>query len=197
MYLQCKYITSGLDKKLLAHCPADVVAGEGSVVVGAVDGGEVADVELVNEGEVHLGISDIGVALEFAGVFHGHRCLLAWFHGSCHLYAQAVVRHLKVGSVLVHKCGIRLSEHSLKGDLHVSLKEAGVELSHLLSEYQHCQSVGNNGRHYQADHSRHHERVVQKVFSYSGGSRTVETYCSYVRRVVRNEEISVYGRQDT
>ena len=40
-------------------------------MVQVVDLGEVADVEFVDEGDVHLRILDIQIALEVAGVFHG------------------------------------------------------------------------------------------------------------------------------
>ena len=39
-------------------------------MVEAVYLGQVTDVELVYEGEVHLGISDVQMSLEFAGILH-------------------------------------------------------------------------------------------------------------------------------
>lgn len=36
-----------------------------------VDLGEVADVESVDEGQIHLRVFDVKVALKVAGVFHG------------------------------------------------------------------------------------------------------------------------------
>ena len=41
-------------------------------VVQTIGGGEVAHIEPVNGGQIHLGILDIEVALEFAGIFHSH-----------------------------------------------------------------------------------------------------------------------------
>ena len=52
------------------------------------------------------------------------------FHGSGDLYAETLVRHLKVRPVFVDKVGIFFSEHSLECDLCVSFKKAGVEFSH-------------------------------------------------------------------
>ena len=37
---------------------------------GPVDRREVADIEPVDKGKIHLGISDVQVSLEIAGVFH-------------------------------------------------------------------------------------------------------------------------------
>ena len=41
-------------------------------MVHTVGGGQVAHIEPVNGGQIHLGIFDIEVALEFAGIFHSH-----------------------------------------------------------------------------------------------------------------------------
>ena len=45
------------------------------------------------------------------------------------------------------------------------------------------------------DHARHHERVVQEVLTNDGGARAVEVHGCDIRRIVRDEEVTVDGRQ--
>ena len=41
-------------------------------MVHTIGGGQVAYIEPVNGGQIHLGILDIEMTLEFAGIFHSH-----------------------------------------------------------------------------------------------------------------------------
>ena len=66
-------------------------------MVQVVDLGEVADVEFVDEGEVHLRILDIQISLEVAGVFH---CQDYFFFGQVIRteYVEAVFGEVSVES---------------------------------------------------------------------------------------------------
>ena len=59
-----------------------------------------------------------------------------------------------------------------------------------LEEY-HRQKVCDDSRGRDADEPRHHERVVEQVFADDGGAGAVEVDGGDIRRIVRDEEISV------
>ena len=64
-----------------------------------------------------------------------------------------------------------------------------VDLEQLNQQQPHRQ--GCNGGY----QSGHHERVIQNPFANAGSTRTVEVDSRYYGWIVRNEEISVYGRE--
>ena len=55
-------------------------------------------------------------------------------------------------------------------------------------------SQSGNGGGNDVNHSRHHKRVVEQILAYHRGARAIEVDRGDVRRIVRDEEVSIYRR---
>ena len=65
----------------------------------------------------------------------------------------------------------------------------------LLLEEDAGNDVGHNGADSHADESRNHERMVEHVFTDLCGTCAVNVHGGDIRRIVRDEEVSINARQ--